>query len=77
VPKPYRYRELVSALRDIDKRFEFFDRRGKGSHRMIYHPDIRGRAVSYPVKCHGSGTELSKGVIADIIRHFELPTGSL
>jgi predicted RNA binding protein YcfA (HicA-like mRNA interferase family) len=71
--RPYKYRELVKALKKYDKRFEFLERRGKGSHRMIYHPDINGRSQSFPVKHHGDNTELRKGVISAIIRRFELP----
>lgn len=72
VPKPKKYREMVRALRKADKRFQFWENRGKGSERMIYHPDIGGRPESFPVKCHGEGTELRPGVLADIIRRFKL-----
>jgi hypothetical protein len=75
--RPYKYRELVKALKSHDPRFEFFDRRGKGSERMISHPDVDGRPESFPVKCHGEGTELRKGVISGIIRRFKLPDGVL
>jgi len=75
--KPYKFRELVKALRDYDPRFEVFQRRGKGSERIIYHPDIEGRAESHPVKCHGEGTELRKGVISSITRRFKLPKNLL
>ena len=71
--KPHKYRELVKLLRKHDPRFEFFERRGKGSERMIYHPDIEGRPVSHPVKCHGDNQELRKGVISSLIRRFKLP----
>jgi predicted RNA binding protein YcfA (HicA-like mRNA interferase family) len=71
--KPHRYREVVKILRQYDSRFEFFENRAKGSERMIYHPDIGGRPASFPVKCHGEGTELRKGVISAIIRRFNLP----
>jgi hypothetical protein len=40
---------------------------------MIYHPDVNGRPASMPVKYHGEGTELRKGVISAIIRRFDLP----
>jgi hypothetical protein len=40
---------------------------------MIYHPDVNGRPESFPVKCHGENTELRKGVIAGIVRRFNLP----
>jgi hypothetical protein len=76
MPRLYKYRELVKALRSHDPRFEFFENRGKGSERMIFHPDIDGRPESFPVKCHGEGTELRKGVISGIIRRFKLPDGA-
>ena len=75
MPRTLKYRELVSRLRDHDSRFEFFERRGKGSERMIYHPDVDGRSESFPVKCHGEGTELRKGVLSAIRRRFKLPRG--
>ena len=70
--KPYKFRDLVKRLKAYDKRFEFL-MRGKGSHRMIYHPDILGRPVSYPVKCHGRNEEIDKPYVRDIIRAFSLP----
>lgn len=75
--KTYKYRELIKALTEYDKRFKVFEARGKGSERMIFHPDIEGREASYPVKCHGDGTELRKGVISAIIRRFNIPRGVL
>ena len=73
MPKPKTYRDVVRILKDHDSRFEFGTNRSKGSERMIYHPDINGRPESYPVKCHGEGTELRKGVLASLIRRFALP----
>jgi len=75
--KPRKYREVVKILRQYDPRFEFWENRGKGSERIIHHPDINGRPASLPVKCHGEGTELRKGVISAIIRRFNLPDGIL
>ena len=40
---------------------------------MLFHPDVNGRSESYPVKCHGEGTELGKGTLKAIIRRFDLP----
>jgi len=54
-----------------------YEQRGKGSHRMIYHPDILGRPVSFPIICHGEGQEISKYIIGDLIRAFNLPDGIL
>jgi hypothetical protein len=75
MPRPKKYRDVVKALRKHDQRFEVWADRGKGSERMIYHPDIEGRPESFPVKCHGEGTELRIGVLAGIIRRFKLPKG--
>ena len=77
MPKPYTFRELIRALRRFDSRFEVYKRRGKGSHRMIYHPDVGGAPASFPVKYHGASTELRKGVISAIVRRFQLPKGVL
>lgn len=74
--KPYKFRELVAKLRRFDPRFEIYNR-GKGSHRMIYHPDILGKPESFPIICHGEGTEIDKCYIRDIIRKFNLPEGTL
>lgn len=71
--KPLRFREIVKRLRKYDKRFEVLTEKGKGSHRMISHPDILGKSVSYPVICHGEGDEIYVRIIADIIRRFDLP----
>ena len=77
MPNPHKYRQLVKILGKYDSRFEFFHAAGKGSHRVIFHPDIDGKPRSYPVKYHGRNTDLSKGVIADLIRRFQLPKGLL
>jgi hypothetical protein len=75
--KPYTFRALVKKLKKHDPRLEAFSNRGKGSERIIYHPDINGRPESHPVKCHGENTELRKGVISSIIRRFNLPSDLL
>lgn len=75
--KPYKFRKPIQLLQRYDKRFEVFADRGKGSHRMIYHPDINGSPVSYPVRCHGEGDEIGKHYIKDIIRAFNLPVDLL
>lgn len=71
--KPQRFKVLIKKLRKHDSRFEVYDKRGKGSHRVIYHPNILGRSKSFPIKCHGDNPEISKYVISDIIRRFGLP----
>jgi len=75
--KPYKYRELTKILRQHDKQFQVYNDRGKGSHRMIYHPNILGKPVSFPIICHGEGDEISKNVIGDLVRAFQLPSDLL
>lgn len=60
MPKPHSYRQVRKKLKKHDRRFQEIVNRGKGSHRVFFHPDINGRAAQYPVKCHGEGTELSR-----------------
>jgi predicted RNA binding protein YcfA (HicA-like mRNA interferase family) len=73
MPSPKKFRVAVKILRKYDRRFQVWAERGKGSERIIYHPDIGGSARQIPVKYHGKNTELRKGVISAIIRRFELP----
>ena len=44
------------------RRFQIFENRGKGSHRMIYHPDIGGRAASMPIPFH-KGNDVRQGIL--------------
>jgi hypothetical protein len=75
--RPYKFRELVRKLRAYDPLFEVHVREGKGSHRMLYHPNVDGRAEAYPLKCHGENTEIAVCYIRNIIRRFKLPEGVL
>ena len=72
MPKAYTFRTLVKALKRHDRRFEININRAKGSERMIYHPDINGSPVSYPVKCHGENTSIGKGTLSAIKRRFSI-----
>jgi len=74
---PHKYLELIKILKKHDPRFEVLKKRGKGSHRMLYHPDISGRAASFPLICHGDNPEINKDAINDLIRRFNLPNGLL
>jgi len=71
--KTYKLHKLVKVLRKFDSRFELNVRKGKGSHRELYHPDINGQAKSFPLVCHGQGEEIDKRYIKGIIRRFSLP----
>ncbi len=72
--KVYTFRELIKKLRKYDPGFEVYVNRGKGSERMLYHPDINGRPESYPLKCHGEGDAVRKGHLSAIRRRFQLPS---
>jgi predicted RNA binding protein YcfA (HicA-like mRNA interferase family) len=56
-----------------DPVFEVHEDRGKGSHQMIYHPNINGRPVSQPIICHGRNSEIGPKILKNIIRAFQLP----
>lgn len=73
MPKPHKYRDVIKKLKKYDKNFIFYTNRAKGSERMVYHPNINGKAESFPIKCHGENTEIYKGVLGSIIRRFNLP----
>lgn len=68
----YTFRTLKKKLTEIDSDFYFSSNRGKGSERIIYHPNINGRKESYPIKCHGEGNEIPKGTLGAIKRRFKL-----
>ena len=73
MPKTYSYRQLLKKLREHDSRFEEHVRRGKGSERMIYRPDVDGRPESYPLTCHSEGADVRPGHLGAIRRRFRLP----
>ena len=73
MPKTYSNRELVAKLLKYDSRFEIYEKRGKGSERLVYHPDIDGRAASYPLKYHRGGDDVRRGHLNAIRRRFKLP----
>lgn len=74
MPRPKKPQEVFQILHDHDARFEFYHKRGKGSERMIYHPNVNGRAQSYPMTFH-KGHDIGKGMLKAIIRRFDLPNG--
>ena len=67
------YSSIVSWLRDHDRRFEIHVRGGKGSHRMVFHPDVDGHKRHYPLPYHGAKTKIAPGMQKDLIRIFRLP----
>ncbi len=70
--KPKKPEEVLRMLAEHDSRFQVYSRRGKGSHRMIEHPDIGGKRASIPLPFH-KGKDVSAGVLNSIIRRFGLP----
>ena len=72
MPRPKRAEDVVRALREHDKRFQVFMNRGKGSERMLYHPDINGKPESIPLTWH-KGKTVGKGLLKAVIRRFNLP----
>jgi hypothetical protein len=70
--RPIKYRVLVSRLRKEYGVLEYEANRGKGSERVLYHPNINGKKESISVKCHGDGTELHRGSVKAILRRFNI-----
>ncbi|MEE9191654.1 MAG: hypothetical protein V3U04_03440 [Candidatus Aerophobetes bacterium] len=68
--KPLKYRELRKKLGKFG--VQEFRKRGKGSERMLHHPNINGRPVWYPMKCHGEGDELSKHIVRAARERFNI-----
>jgi len=68
--KPLKYRELRKKLRKFG--VQEFRKRGKGSERMLHHPNINGRPVWYPIKCHGEGDELSRHIVRAARERFNI-----
>jgi len=71
--KPLKYRELLKRLRPYGI-IEVIPR-GKGSERILIKPNKPGvmKGPQYPVKCHGTGTEIDDRVVSTILRRFNIP----
>ena len=69
------YRQLQQRLKAHDPRFQFRKGRGKGSHRVIVHPDIDGKRVLVPLPVHREGADVKKRYLPLIRRQFNLPPG--
>jgi predicted RNA binding protein YcfA (HicA-like mRNA interferase family) len=72
MPRPKKPQEVIQILHAHDSRFEFWEKRGKGSERIIYHPNVNGRSQQYPMTFH-KGHDVGKGMLRAIIRRFSLP----
>ncbi len=73
MPRPKKPQEVLRILHEYDAKFQFHTRRGKGSERMIYHPDVNGRPQCFPLTFH-KGKDVGKGMLSAIIRRFNLPS---
>lgn len=71
--KPCKFRDLVKKLKAHDKRFTIYAPPGGGSHYEIYHPDIGGKAASFPVPYHGANRDVKVGYLNRIVDRFQLP----
>lgn len=67
---PRSYKDTVKALKDHDRRFFIVEGLGKGSHRMVCHPDSKRH---YPLPYHGQKTIISDHMLRNLIRFFDLP----
>jgi predicted RNA binding protein YcfA (HicA-like mRNA interferase family) len=63
-------RKLIKALRSLG--FEVNERRGKGSHAVIFHPNDAARSTSLPVK-----SPVPKGTLRNMLRDLEISRESL
>lgn len=72
MPRPHKPDDVIRILREHDSRFVILVNRGKGSHRMIFHPNIEGQKRSFPIPYH-RGKELQRGLLKALIRRFNLP----
>ena len=71
MPRKLEYREVIKRIRKCRPGVEIKVRRGKGSHRMVYDPDI---PAHFPLPHHGDDKRiLNSGMLKDLIRHLELP----
>jgi predicted RNA binding protein YcfA (HicA-like mRNA interferase family) len=72
MPRPKKPGDVLRILHEHDARFELHSKRGKGSERMIFHPNVNGRPEIYPMTFH-KGQDVGKGMLKAIIRRFSLP----
>lgn len=66
--RPLRYREILAAL----KPFGVQEIKRKGVTRMLYHPNINGKPVSYPMHVHNEHQEFSRSVVRSIRDRFNI-----
>lgn len=71
--KSLSFRKVRKILKQHDSDFEFYTRKGKGSHRAIEHPDQDGVRKALIIPCHNEGADLLKVYLKLIINRFNLP----
>lgn len=59
---------MLKRLHTVDKRFEVWLDRGKGSHRVLALGEKH-----YPFPCHNDGAEIARHYLRDILKFFDLP----
>lgn len=71
MPRSLEYREVIRRLKQVRPGLQVATRRGKGSHRMVYDPDL-GRHYPLP---HGGDDKrrINAGMLKDLIRILDLP----
>lgn len=72
-PHPLKLRDFLKRLQDFGVR-AMPDNRGKGSEIILIRPISKNelKGPQYPIKDHGSGTEISKAVITAALRRFNI-----
>jgi len=68
--KPLQYRILRKKLRKFGVTED--KSRGKGSERILSHPNINGKPKIFTVKCHGEGAELSRNIVRAAREKFNI-----
>jgi hypothetical protein len=71
--RPLKIKDLLKILKTYGIEAMSKDR-GKGSEIILIKPESPGskRGPQYPIKSHGSGTEISIPVINALLRRFEI-----
>ncbi len=69
---PLKLRQLLKRLKPYG--VVIMEKRGKGSEMVLLKPNSPGskQGPQYPLKNHGSGTEITTAVIDAILRRFKI-----
>ena len=71
--KQHEYGYIADRLQEHDNLFEINARRGKGSHRMVFHPDVDGCSGIARFPIMAPKTTIAPVMQKDLIRIFRLP----